>query len=170
MALIVEDGTGKSDAESYISVADANTYDSKYVASATWDAATDPEKEVALRKGTQYLDARYNGNWRGRRANEDQALDWPRLDAVDNDGYEIDYQSLPTQLEQATVEAAIRSLSEELLPDPEEGGDIKKEKTKVGPITDEVEYLGAKTEMKDYPKVMDLLTALIFSGDRVIKG
>ena len=70
MVLIVEDGTGKADAESYLSVADADTYHTKHGDSADWDGASTGDKEEALRMGTQYLDATYNTLWIGSRANE----------------------------------------------------------------------------------------------------
>lgn len=170
MALVVEDGTGKTNADSYISLADANTYDAAYVVDSNWATATDGNKEIALRKGTQYLDARYQGAWRGQRSNETQALAWPRTGVIDDDGFGLDADEMPVNLKRAAVEAAFRSLAEELLPNPDEGGDIKKEKTRVGPIIDEIEYVGSKDPVKDYPKVMDLIKGLIYGGDRIIKG
>lgn len=54
MALIVEDGTGLADAESYLSVADADTYHADRNNEAWQDYST-AEKEAALRKATQYI-------------------------------------------------------------------------------------------------------------------
>ena len=51
MSLVVEDGTGKADAESYISVADADTYHSNR-GNTDWAALTTTEKEQLLRGAT----------------------------------------------------------------------------------------------------------------------
>ena len=74
MALVVEDGTGLSTAESYISVADADTYHSDR-GNALW-TGTDAVKEEALRQATEYLDATYD--WKGSISLTTQALNWPR--------------------------------------------------------------------------------------------
>ena len=53
MTLVIEDGTGKSNAESYISVADADTYHSNR-GNTDWAALTTAEKERLLRIATDY--------------------------------------------------------------------------------------------------------------------
>jgi hypothetical protein len=69
MTLTVEDGTGKADAESYISVADADTY---FTArnNATWAALSTSDKEAALRKATDYMLQAYRVRWAGMRETE----------------------------------------------------------------------------------------------------
>lgn len=76
MSLIVEDGTGLPNAESYVSVAQADAYFSA-TAVADWAAATLADREVALRRATAYMDARYS--FRGERLRTVQALAWPRV-------------------------------------------------------------------------------------------
>ena len=66
MSLIVEDGTGKSNAESYISVADADTYHSNRD-NTDWAALTTAEKERLLRIATDYMVAVYRLRWDGYR-------------------------------------------------------------------------------------------------------
>lgn len=75
MTFIVEDGTGLPDANSYASVADA---DEHYTArgDAEWLAATEAEKEYALIKATDYLDAVYV--FRSVPLTETQSLECPR--------------------------------------------------------------------------------------------
>jgi hypothetical protein len=77
MALIVEDGTAKTDAESYIGVTDANTYHANR-GNTTWTALTDEQCEQALRKATDYMTQVYRLRWKGYRVTATQALDWPR--------------------------------------------------------------------------------------------
>ena len=103
MSLIVEDGTGLRTAESYVSVADADTYHGN-MGNVAW-AGTVTQKEIALRQATQYIDATY---WfRGQRMNYFQSLRWPRIDA----GRLVWYQGWPPRvLVQATAEMAMRFL------------------------------------------------------------
>ena len=166
MALIVEDGTGKSDAESYLSVADADTYHTKHGDSSDWSGASTAEKEEALRMATQYLDATYNALWIGTRANETQVLDWPRSDAEDTDGFVIASDTLPKAIEDATAEAAVRHITETdgLFPDVSTPGSIKSYKVKVGPVEEATEYVGGNPQVKAFRIIDSLLRGLITSG------
>jgi hypothetical protein len=79
MALIVEDGTGLANAESYVSVAAATTYHAN-VGNTAWAAITsDTTKEQLLRKATDYMVAQYRLQYAGCRRYSTQSLDWPRL-------------------------------------------------------------------------------------------
>ena len=82
MSLIVEDGTGKVDAESYQSVSAADTYFSN-VGNSLWTGST-AVKEAALRKATIYLDSTYQ--WQGSIFSLEQSLNWPRLGVYDYQG------------------------------------------------------------------------------------
>lgn len=116
MALIVEDGSGLSNAESFISVADADTYFTNR-GNASWDAiSTEAEKEVALRKATDYMEQTYRSRWVGVRVSATQALSWPRLD-VEVDGFPVDGDVVPVEVERACAELALRAHSAALLAD-----------------------------------------------------
>ena len=162
MALIVEDGTGLTTAESYLSVADTDTYNTKYTASADWIAATNDEKERSLRVATQYIDLQYGGRWRGTRTNETQALDWPRADVEDDDGFEIDEDAIPTDLEHATAEAALRDIAGDDLLAIETEGDITADRIKVGPIEVDQEFSNPKPQQSTYPKIDRYLRSLTY--------
>lgn len=77
MALIVEDGTAKTDAESYATVAQVDTYQSNRGVT-LWATLSTNEKEQALRRATTYMTGVYRLKWKGTRVNSTQALDWPR--------------------------------------------------------------------------------------------
>ena len=166
MALSVEDGTGKADAESYLSVADADTYHNTHGDSADLLAASTGDKEEALRMGTQYLDATYNTLWIGSRANETQVLDWPRSSAEDTDGFIIASDALPQAIKDATAEAAVRHITESggLFPDVSDPGSIKSYKVKVGPVEEATEYVGGNPQIKAFRIIDSLLRGLITSG------
>jgi hypothetical protein len=120
MALIVETGAIVTGAESYCTVAFANTYlaNRGYTA---WDALDDTDaKEPALRKATDYMLAMFKGRWQGEIVDEDQALDWPRYDVV-VDGYEVDYTIVPEAVKRACAELAYRASTSDLSPDLNQG-------------------------------------------------
>ena len=65
MALTVEDGTGLVGADSYVSVADCETYcDARGL---TFSGAATADKEAALRRATASIDAMYRSRFPGQR-------------------------------------------------------------------------------------------------------
>lgn len=176
MALVVEDGTGKTDAESYCSVADADSYLAlNYVSTNTslvaWNAAATATKEIALRTATQYLDIHFDGSWRGYKFSTTQALAWPRSSAADNEDHYFDSDEIPARLQNAVAELALRIVSgDTLLADQSSPGDIKSKRVKAGPIEREIEYVGGLSAVKKYPKVEDLLKSLITLSAMVERG
>lgn len=167
MALVVEDGTGKSDAESYLAVADADTYlAANYVSTNTslvaWNAAATATKEIALRRATQYTDGRYSANWRGYAYTTGQALAWPRTLATDNEDEYYDVDEIPQNLQDAVAELALRIVAgDTLMADQSSPGTIKTKKVKAGPIERDVEYQGGLSQVKKYPLVESLMKPLI---------
>lgn len=73
MALIVEDGTGLTNSESYISTAELTAYGTKWGLSFGSDTT---KLEALCRKATRAIDLLYE--FIGERATDDQALEWPR--------------------------------------------------------------------------------------------
>lgn len=123
MALVVEDGTAKVDAESYISVADADTYHANR-ANTAWDSVD--EKEAALRKATDYMVQMYRDAWKGIRMSAAQALDWPRgnvyaTPALASTGGSYPYlvadDIVPEEVKRACAELALRAATAPLSPD-----------------------------------------------------
>jgi len=113
VSLVVENGTGLANAEAFIGVTDADTYAASRGLTA-WASATTAAKEVALRKGADYLCRVYS--YVGVPSNNTQALAWPRVDAVDPYRCFL-IEGVPAELKQANVELAFRALTTELLPD-----------------------------------------------------
>jgi len=157
MALIVEDGSGKSDADAFASVVDYHTRMAR---------TGDPEASVygfaaiegALREGAEYLAATYNGEWPGRLRSPAQRLPWPRTGASDNEGRRIQANVVPEQVRFANIELArIRLVTGDRLDPVRNLVSVTREK--VGPI--ETEYGGdGKTTGKSYPSLDTLLATL----------
>jgi hypothetical protein len=158
MALIVETGTGSSTSESYISVADADTYHTNQ-GNADWTLVSTALKEQALRRAVTYLSGEYRLRWAGYRAFTDQALDWPRsmVPVPDSEGGVAGYPGyvgntvIPVEVKRACAELAYKALSSELAADLTRG--VLKEK--VGPL--EVEYDPNSSQIVRYKAIDDLL-------------
>jgi hypothetical protein len=78
MTLIVEDGTVVTNANSYVTVAVADTYFENLGQTLWTETVADEAKEAALVKATTYMQERFRLLWRGSRVEALQALDWPR--------------------------------------------------------------------------------------------
>jgi hypothetical protein len=166
MALVVEDGTGKIDSESYISVADATTYHAAR-ANSDWLLITD--KEAALRKATDYMIQVYRSLWQGYRAVTDQALDWPRLSVYHNEYLEeiqIASNIIPIEVKNACAELALKTYTDEVLLTDEEQ---KVTMEMIGPIT--IKYSdNSTTATKKYSSINAMLKPFLkSSGSQVIR-
>lgn len=168
MALIVEDGTGLSTAESLCSVADADAYHLNRGAAA-WAALTTAAKEQNLRKATDYMTQAYRLRWNGSRVTATQALDWPRHGVPREDYYvtssvppnSIDGQfyypsdEVPLEVARACAELSLRALSGDLLADVERA--VRRER--VGPI--ETEYEPGSLQSTRYAAVDAMLAPFL---------
>ena len=83
LTLIKEDGTGKANANSYATAVDGDAYHDGHLYPAAWTAATADRKDAALVMATRLIDAEYQFN--GTKANDGQALQWPRYLCPDAD-------------------------------------------------------------------------------------
>lgn len=169
MAFVVEDGTGKADANAYVLVAYADAYFLERNIPA-W-AGTNEVKQSAIIQATDYVELRYSNRFIGDRSTDTQALSFPRV----NTGF----PAMPTPLLRAVCEYAVRSLTATLLPDPvvhESGQGLERNREKVGPIETEqrFQYQGPGTQriiLRPYPAADYLLKDLIIgSAGRVIRG
>lgn len=76
------------------------------------DADDDAIVDGKLLVASEWLDARYGGMFPGRKTNgraQDRA--WPRTGASDHEGYAIDFETVPVEIDYATYEAARREFN-----------------------------------------------------------
>ena len=160
MTLIVENGTGLSTAESYISVADA---DARHTAlgNTAW-TGDDATKEKALRRATQHMEGAYRQRWRGTRLLRAQALSWPRYGA-EVDGWAIESTVVPTEVANACADLAVKALTDELAADQTRA--VIREK--VGPI--ETEYSAYSSQATRYTAI-DMTLAPFMKGGGAMVG
>jgi len=152
MALIVEDGTGLSTAEAYLSVADLKTYWTNRGVTLATDYA-DALLEAGLRKASAYIDtiARYKSIQKA----DGQRLEFPRDALVDWNGRTV--SGVPNRVKDATAELAKKALTEELYVDLDRGGKIASES--VGPIS--VSYAYDAPAGKTFRAAMMLLSPYV---------
>lgn len=155
MALIIEDGTGRADAESYISVAGADLYHGNR-GNSMWQALATERKEQLLRQATDYM-AIYDSQWVGQRAVLGQALGWPRVGAVVY-GQDVASNVVPLPVANACAALALKALSGPLAPD---GGQAVK-RQKVGPL--EKEYQDNTSAKKTFTGVNQMLGGYLGAG------
>ena len=159
--LVVEDGSGLTNANSYASLAYADSYHEYHRNPATWTEADDADKEQALRMATWWLDQTYGDRWIGLKSTQEQALDWPRGLAYDRNGYQVPDDEVPNRLKDATCEMALRYLlaPDELMPDVEvQDQGILSESNAVGALSSSTTYAGGKSYEKRFTAAYRLLT------------
>jgi hypothetical protein len=97
MAIVVEDGTIVTGANSYVTTAELTTY-------ATARGVTiSGDEEQLLIKAMDYLETL---DFIGMKSTANQALQWPRAYVI-IDGYYVDVTTIPTQLKKAQMAMAL---------------------------------------------------------------
>ena len=135
MSLRVENGEGNPQSNSYVALLETDEYHAE-MGNTDWIVTEEEEnieaREVALKKATFYLEAKYSGRWRGIKSSSDQSLAWPRWGAYDENEYLL--EGVPSRVKKATMETALRIFSgTDLLPDSDSRREVIQET--VGPIS-----------------------------------
>lgn len=164
MTIVVEDGTGLEDSNSYASVEYADTYFEDR-GNETWTDLDSNVKESALINATDYINMRWGEKFKGSLATETQALLWPRL-YVGSSALQM-----PDILLRATVEYALRASAGPLAPDYEfdsTGRLWTKKREEVGPIVEETSYGSSSVTdlytFRPYPVPDALIKPLLVGG------
>lgn len=153
--LIVEDGTGKADSNTYADLAYADNYFSVRNNS-TWQNYNIGQRKSALIKGAAYVD---QYDFIGTKKTATQAMQWPRINAK-VDGYLLDSTLIPKALKDAQCEAGLRAAAGEIMADIESGSTIEET---VDVIT--VKYSEySSSGVTRYPIIESLLRKLVTSS------
>ena len=163
-------------ANSYATLAEADTYFETAPSSATWDNKSDDQKNRALISACRWIDSL---NYYGDRCDESQALKWPRNNYhVDN--VELLCTSIPASIKYAQYELARALANETDAVTGNKGTDGVYEEVKLGDI--EVKYntdsqgVGTINNIFDvYPWLQSYLGAYCLGGSgsyqvRVVRG
>lgn len=160
MSITVEDGSIVAGAESYQTVAGADTYHSNR-GNTSWAALATPAKEQALRKATDYMTQAYRSRWKGFRVDTNQALDWPRAYVYINDyaiSEEVSSTTIPSEIKAACSELALRASTEELAADL----DPAVTSEAIGSLS--VSYAAGTSQVKTYRAIDMILKPYLKSG------
>ena len=155
--IVVEDGSGVANADSYVTVAEARAYASKR-GFTTLDALTDGEVEAKIILAMDMVEG-YRDRFKGSKTSSTQALQWPREDVV-IDGIEIANDNIPTELKNALSQLTVDAVNTTLQPNLG-GRTVTKEKVDVV----EIEYAaqGAAADYTVFDKFEKMLAPLLSS-------
>jgi len=174
MALTIVATAGSASANSFITLAECETYMEGRGNKALWTAAADSDKNIALVEATRELDLL---TYTGYRTDDTQALSWPRQWAVDPDNptdQYFDTDEIPTRLKNAQAELAfqfIKAGTTDLAALDSKAG-VKRKKVDVL----ETEWFSAATTptgIARYPRVMNYIRRLLATSGlttEVIRG
>lgn len=110
---------GGSSADSYTTVAEADTYHDNHLYATDWTGATTANQEKALKMATRILDEKID--WSGSKSTSSQALAWGRT-GVEDDGYSVSSSIIPNPIKNATSEFARHLLGSDLTVDAQGKG------------------------------------------------
>ena len=161
--MVVEDGSGKTNAISFVSVQYAQLYHAQRN-NAGWVQLTVGAQKAALIKATDYMEQVYRLIWLGYRKLEAQALSWPRDEVRRADFTYLNQYSfypnnqVPVEEQNACCELALRAATNTLAPDI----DRVTQREKVGPL--EVEYQQGSAPYTRFRAVDNILAPFLDSG------
>lgn len=154
VTLIVEDGTGRSDANTLVSLADAKDYwDGRGI---SYSAYTDDVLSAALVRACAFLANAFR--WQGLKVNMRlQTMPWPRFDTFDRDGWAVLHNEIPREVVAAACEIALYEAATPgaMAPAVVLSGQVKAEQ--VGPIRTEYSNL--------FSAASDTRPVLVFVND-----
>ncbi len=104
ITIVVEDGTSKTDSNTYVSTATIDSWVETNPHDATWNALTQDQKNGYAVWSARLLDEQTD--WDGSQTSATQALDLPRSGMIDKNGNSIDSDEIPTDVQNAQSEFA----------------------------------------------------------------
>lgn len=162
--LVVEEGKGSSESNTYVSAAYADTY-AKNRNYDTWLSQSDYVKKASIIKAMDYIDNLFE--WKGTKKFKNQALSFPRVNIIDTDGFDRSGE-IPENLKKAVCEAAFYVVDQYSLfgkVDPDGPVKVNKERKKadVAEIETEIEFFNPKEVQIDW-------TSAYQSLDKMLRG
>lgn len=154
MSLIVEDGTGLTASESYVSVAGATTYHSNFGNDA-WTNLDPTTQEIYLRKATRDLDLIFGRSYLSTSLTKTQVLLWPRTSFVNSDGFTV--TGIPAQLANATAELALLNATVDVVGPTDGTGNLKMNIQKVGDLETRQEFFAPTASMAPKMRRINLM-------------
>ena len=157
--MILENGSGISNADSYCSIEEADQYNEGR-GNIKWLFSIKSEKEASLVRACDYIEKAYGELWLGSKCTETQRLSYPRFGITDSGKNQI-----PRWLKEAQCEGALLELEDTgiLSWDESEGGRLTKERE--GEI--EKSYTQGPSSVRKFPQIYGLIKAHIKSPSQI---
>lgn len=163
MALIitVEDGSIVTDANSYLSIDDMESYWDNW--GYDYSTLTDAQINLLLYSSAETLDTMYYEDWPGERADDEQTMEWPRSFAYYKDGEVIDSDEIPIEVKRAQAKICyLINAGYDLQPILGTEGTLKGKREKVDVIEAEYSYdTNSSAYTNHYTSLSLLLVRLI---------
>lgn len=160
-------------ANAYLTLAEANAYHETKLHNPEWAAADDDDKEAAIIWATRLLDSRvsfvgYKYDPENRQYTPGtrypvQALEWPRADAHDNNGFWVDFRIVPREVKNATAELAWLLIKEDRTAARSDPSISGLKSVKIGPLSLGIDPKDRKIDIPE--SVIGLLKGLGFLND-----
>lgn len=163
--IIVEDGSGIENANSYVSSTDVDSY-CDAMNYTDWNTPDDGDKaDGCILRAMRYIEA---NNFIGTKSQTTNNLEWPREDAYDRNGILIDDDSIPLKIKDAVCEAAYQeNVSSWSLQPNISAGNMKKEE--YGSVS--FEYFESQNTQKPvFPSITGILKGLIQSSGTIVRS
>ena len=158
MALVIEDGTGKLDSNSYITVAEYNAFlDARYVSRS---AISEAQAEAYILRATDYFETLKFQGWKHE---ELQAMQWPRSNII-IDGFSVNSDEIPIEVKLALYELAYAYEQGYGITDPVSRETISES---VGSLS--VTYKSSSADRTLTPAATKALTKLTIPTSRVVR-
>lgn len=157
--LIIEDGTmASASANSYVTVAEVNTFCENYGLS-DWAALATTDKETAIFRGMAYVET---FDFKGEKMKYDNPLEWPRYGIYDERDIEpsldlVYYKEIPKGLKNAVCRAAYEESADAGVLQKVLATNVKREKIDVI----EYEYFSASPSVNVYTAIQGFLKGLL---------
>lgn len=168
--LVPEDGSNVEGANGYCTIAFADAYLAAILpTSHVWFDESDDEKRAWIMQAASQIDTAFT--WQGKRTHQEQALAWPRWGVVDEDGYGIDSDDIPTRLQQANAyAAAVLAAGGVIVRDVDGTGSIRSKTTTLpSGLSTSVEYAGTRDPQPQVTFLNRLLAPLCVSSGPTVR-
>ena len=168
MAITIDATAGGANANSFVTVAEAEAYLEAHVDSLEWDTATDPE--AALVEAARDLSA---ARWKGQRTASGQALAWPRAECPNPDAAwgtaipQFNSDEIPQRIKDAQCELALYYARESASPFGLEGDATVKRKRVDVIETEYFEGMRPRSGWQRVPRVWRLIAPLLMGSGGV---
>lgn len=164
-SLIVEDGTGLTTANSYISLSFADSYhrerlNDRWRTDSLGNGVTGEKRTSAILQATEYIDAEFVFRGCATFPENPQVLAWPRIGILTEDNELVDSESLPVAVQRATAEMALSILELGGALPTQATGSVKQRRERVGVVESELKFDASETA-RFFPRVHQLLAQLV---------